>query len=188
MKTRKIQMTILLTGLVISTLACNLSSAMVKQVPTVVVPTMAPADQQALTDQLANTLNQATSGQQVTIELTESQLTGLINGQTGNIQDAQLSNLQVVLDNNQATITGNAATNGFSGNLNIVLAIGAGADGKPQMTVASATIAGFPIPQAALTSLSTTINEGLQGQTGQGFTVQSMSITDHKLIIIAQKM
>jgi uncharacterized protein YpmS len=188
MKNRKIEMTILLTSMVIVTLACNLSSAIVKQVPTIAVPTMAPAEQQALTDQMANTLNQAASGQQVTLELTESQLTGLINGQTGNIKDAQLSNLQVVLDNNQATITGSAATNGFSGNLSIVLTVGTSADGKPQMNVASATIAGFPIPEAALTTLSTTINEGLQGQTGQGFTIESLSIADHKLIIIARKM
>ncbi len=188
MKNRKLQIVILLTGLVLSTLACNLQSAVVKQVPTVVIPTLPPAEQQALTDQLANQLNQAASGQQVTIELTESQLTSLINGQTGNIQDAQLSNLQVVLDNNQATITGNASTNGFSGNLSIVLGVSSDAAGKPMMTVTSATIAGFPIPQSALTTISTTINDGLQGQTGQGFVVQSITIADHKLIIVAQKI
>lgn len=175
-------------GLVISTLACNLSSAITKQVPTIAVPTLAPADQQQLTDQLANQLNQAASGQQVTIELTESQLSSLINGQAGNIQEAQLSNLQVVLDNNQATITGNASSNGFAGNLNIVLAVGADASGKPQLNVVSATIAGFPIPESALTTISTAVNQGLQGQTGQGFVVQSMTIADHKLTIIAQKI
>jgi len=175
-------------ALALSAFACNLQNAVVKQVPTVVIPTLAPADQQQLTDQLSNQLNQATSGQQVTIELTESQLTSLINGQTGNIQDAQLSNLQVVLDNNQATITGNASSNGFSGNLSIVLGISSDAAGKPQMNVVSATIAGFPIPESALTTISTTINQGLQGQTGQGFTVQSMTISDHKLIIVAQKI
>jgi len=175
-------------GLALSALACNLQSAVAKQVPTVVIPTLAPAEQQQLTDQLTDQLNQASSGQQVSIELTESQLTSLINGQTGNIQDAQLSNLQVVLDNNQATITGNAASNGFSGNLSIVLGIAADAAGKPVMNVVSATIAGFPIPESALTTISTTINQGLQGQTGQGFAVQSMTISDHKLIIVAQKM
>jgi uncharacterized protein YpmS len=188
MKTRKIKITFLLLGLVLSTLACNLSTAMVKQVPTIAVPTLAPAEQQQLTDQLANQLNQAASGQQVTIELTESQLSSLINGQAGSVQDAQLSNLQVVMDNNQATITGNATSNGFSGNLNIVLAVATDAAGKPQMNVVSATIAGFPIPESALTTISTAINQGLQGQTGQGFVVQSMTIADHKLTIIAQKM
>ena len=188
MKATKNQNLFLLTGLILTVLACNLPSAFIKQVPTVVIPTLDPAAQQQLADQLTETINQAASGQQITIELNESQLTSLINGQTGNIPDAQLSNLQVVLDNNQATITGNAATNGFSGNLNIVLGISADAAGKPQMTVVSATVAGFPIPQNALTTLSTTINEGLQGQTGQGFTIQSLSIADHKLIIVAQKI
>jgi uncharacterized protein YpmS len=188
MKTRKTKITFLILGIVLSTLACNLQTAMVKQVPTISVPTMAPADQQALANQLANQINQTASGTQVTIELTESQLTGLINGQTGNIQDAQLSNLQVLLDNNQATITGNASSNGISGNLNIILTAGVDASGQLQIMIISATIAGLPIPEGILTPFSTALNQGIQGFVSQGFAVQSVTIADHKLIIVAQKI
>jgi hypothetical protein len=51
----------------------------------------------------------------------------------------------------------------------------------------SATFNSFPLPEGVLTTISTTINQGLQGQAGQGFVIKALSITDHKLIITAVK-
>jgi uncharacterized protein YpmS len=187
MKAKKIQITILISVLILSALACNLPAA-AKKAAVKVVPTIPAAEQQQLQDQLATQVSEAMSGVPVTIELTESQLTSLINLQTPNIKDAQLSNIQVTLDNNQIQIGGDAATNGISGKVNIVLAIASDAEGKPTITVTSATLGGFPLPEGVLSTISTTIDQALQGQTGQGFVIQSMTISDHKLIITAQKM
>jgi len=186
MKAKKIQITILISVLIFSALACNLTAA-TKKVEVKVVPTLPPAEQQQLQDQLATKVSEAMSGAPVTIELSESQLTSLINLQAPNIKDAQLSNIQVTLDNNQIQIGGDAATSGISGKVNIVLAIASDAEGKPTIAVTSATLGGFPLPEGILNTISTTIDQALQGQTGQGFVIQSMTISDHKLIISAQK-
>src|SRR5512133_605691 len=141
MKAKKFQITVLISVLIFSALACNLPTAIQKS-EVKVVPTLQPAEQQELQNQLATQVSEAMSGAPVTIELTESQLTSLINLQTPNIKEAQLSNIQVTLDNNQIQIGGNATTNGISGNVNIVLAIGSDAQGKPTMAVTSATLGG----------------------------------------------
>lgn len=78
--------------------------------------------------------------------------------------------------------------NGISGNINIALAVSADAQGKPQLSVVSATLNGFPLPEGVLTTISTTINQALQGQTGQGFVIETMTIADHKLVITARKI
>ncbi len=101
MNTKKIQITFLIAGLVFSALACNLPAAVIKNEVTV-VPTLQPAEQLQLENQIATQIVGAVSGSKITVELTESQLTSLINNQAPNIQDAQISGIQVTLDNNQA--------------------------------------------------------------------------------------
>jgi uncharacterized protein YpmS len=151
------------------------------------MPTMPPAEQQELQNQIIDQINSVASGSTFTIELTESQLTGLINGQSPSIKDAQASNIQVTLDNNQAQITADISTSGISGNAKIVLAVSADAQGKPQMSVVSATFGSFPIPDSLLSSVTTSINQGLQNQAGQNVEILSLAIMDHKLIITAKK-
>ncbi len=70
----------------------------------------------------------------------------------------------------------------------MVLAVSTDTQGKPQLTVISATMNSFPLPEGVLTTISTAINQGLQGQTGTGFVIESLTIIDRKLIITAQKI
>ncbi len=177
---------IVITGLILLTLSCNLTTAMVKTEEKV-VPTLAPEEQQQLENQLASQLGSAVSGVPVTIELTESQLTSLISTQAANQQDAQVSGMQVTLDNNQATISGDITTNGVSGRVAIVFSVGTDEQGTPNLSIVSASMNGFSLPAGMLSSVSDGINQGLKNQTGQGFTIQSIAIADHKLIITAIK-
>jgi uncharacterized protein YpmS len=186
MNTKNIKIFTLITILAITSLACNLLSTLSAAKPRV-IPTLPAADAQQLQDQLATQMNQALSGVPVTIELTESQITSLVNSQAANQPDAQLSNVQVLLENNQMVISGDANANGISGKINITLDASTDAAGKPQLSISKAVIGGFPIPATMLETLSTTINQTMQGQGGQGFEIQSLIIADHKLIITGQK-
>lgn len=178
---------LIISGLILLALACNLTSAMVKTEEKV-VPTLDPAEKQQLDSQLATQVAGALSGVPVTIELTESQLTSLINTQAAaNQQDAQISGLQVILDNNQAQISGDIVASGVSGKVSITLSVGTDTQGKPSLAITNASLNGFSLPATMLSSLSDGINQGLQMQAGQGFTIQSMTIADHKLIISAIK-
>lgn len=188
MNKKKLQIVIILTGLIISTLACNLPAVFSPAQPTQTpVPTLPPADQQALQNQIIEQINSAPSGSTFTIELNESQLTSLINLQTLSTQDAQASNIQVTLENNQAQIFAEVSASGISGKAKIVLAVSADAQGKPQMSVVSATLGNFPIPEGILSSVTTSINQALQNQAGQNVEILALAIVDHKLIITAKK-
>jgi uncharacterized protein YpmS len=186
MNTKKINVLILITGLVMVSFSCNLLST-ITPTQVRVVPTMPAADTKQLESQLATQVNEAMSGVPVTIELTETQISGLINSQSANQQEAQLSGLQVLLENNQMVITGDANASGVSGKLNVTLDVSTDSAGKPQLAITKATIGNFPIPAALLDKLSQAINQGMQGQGGEGFEILSLSIADHKLTIIGQK-
>ncbi|GAP20949.1 hypothetical protein [Leptolinea tardivitalis] len=188
MKTKKVKIILILSLLVASALACNLPAAVTKSEKKEVIPTIPAAEQQQLENQIASQISQAASGQQITVELTESQLTSLINSKIPATQDAQFSNIQVTLNDNQAQLSGDVVASGISGKVSISLAVSADAEGKPALTITNATLNGFSLPQSMLTNISTSINDGIKGQTGQGFIIQSMSISDHKLIITAQKL
>jgi hypothetical protein len=179
---------IVITMLIASALACNLPAVFSPAKPTQTpIPTLPPAEQQSLQNQIIDQINSAPSGSTFTIELDESQVTSLINMQTLSTQDAQASNIQITLENNQAQISADVAASGLSGNAKIVLAVSADAQGKPQMTVVSATLGSFPIPEGVLSTITTSINQALQNQAGQNVEIMALAITDHKLIITAKK-
>jgi uncharacterized protein YpmS len=186
MNTKKYQILLVIMALILSVLACSFPTSLVKtKAP--VVPTLPAAEQQQLQDQIASQVNNAAKGVPITIELTESQLTSMINSQAVNQQDAQFSGLQVTLNNNQATISGDVTASGVSGKVSIVLGVGTNDQGKPSLSIVSATMGGFPLPASMLSGISTAIDQALQNQTGQEFVIQSLAITDHKLIITAVK-
>jgi uncharacterized protein YpmS len=186
MNKKNIKTMSLIALLTLTTLACNLLSNISADQPRV-VPTLAAADSQELQDQLATQISEAMSGVPITVELTESQISSLINSEAAKQPDAQLSNAQVLLENNQMVISGDANAQGISGKINITLDASTDANGKPQLTISNAVLGGFPIPASMLETLSTTINQTMQGQGGQGFEIQSLTIADHKLTITGQK-
>lgn len=186
MNKKNFKILILVTGLVMTSLACNLVSSVTAAKPRV-VPTLPPTDTKQLENQLATQVNEAMSGVPVTIELTESQISSLINSQTANQKDAKFSNVIVLLENNQMVISGDADASGISGKINIILDVSTDAAGKPQLTVSKAVIGGFPIPSSMLETLSQLINQTMKSQGGAGFEIQSLTIADHKMIITGQK-
>lgn len=187
MKATKYQISMLILGLVFSTLACNLTSPAARTQPKV-VPTSNPAEAQQVQEQIASQLNSAVSGSTIMIELTESQLTNMINLQSTSSQDAQFTNILVTMDNNQAQITGKLTTSFLSSEATIVLAVSADAQGKPTLAIVSASMGGMTIPESMLSNATVSINDALQNQAGQGYEILSLSITDHKLIITAKKL
>ena len=186
MNTNKFKNLILIASLVIISLACNLSSSLSAAKPRVVL-TLPAEDTKQLENQLATQVSQVMSGEPVTIELTESQISSLVNSQAANQQDAQLSNLQVLLENNQMLISGDANAGGVAGIINLTLDVGTDAVGKPQLAISKAVIGGFPIPSSLLESLSQAINQSMQNQGGEGFEIQTLTIADHKMTITGQK-
>lgn len=187
MKARTFQISLLISGLILSTLACNLPSVINRSQPEV-IPTANPLEAQQVQEQIASQLNSAASGSIVTVELTESQLTNLINLQSPSSQDAQFTNLSVLLDNNQAQITGKITTSFLSSEARIVLGVATDEQGKPTLSIVSATMGGMTIPESMLSNATVSINDALKNQAGQGYEILSLSIADHKLIITAKKL
>ncbi len=187
MKANTFQISLLISGLILSTLACNLTLPATRSQPTA-VPTVNPVEAQQVQEQIASQLNSAVSGSTVTLELTESQLTSMINLQSPSSQDAQFSNLSVLLENNQAQITGKITTSFLSSEAKIVLGVATDAQGKPTLSIVSATMGGMTIPEGMLSNATVSINDALKDQAGQGYEILSLSIADHKLIITAKKL
>jgi uncharacterized protein YpmS len=186
MNTKNLQIIIILAIVATTSLACNLGTSLTAA-KTQIVPNILTPDTKQLENQLATQVNEAISSVPMTIELTESQITSLISSQTANQQDTQLSNTQVLLENNQMVINGDANAAGISGKINIILDVSTDAAGKPQLMVSKAVIGAFPIPSSLLETLSQVINQTMLGQGGEGFEIQSLTIADHKMIITGHK-
>ncbi len=168
-------------------LACSIGGG---RVPTplpspVAVSTEAAGDlEQTVQDALKNAQNG-----QVTIVVTEQQITSYVALRLAAEPDAPIRDVQVYLRGGQILINGKATVRGITAPAAIKIRVGTTAEGKLDVTVAEANFGLVPVPSSLLGSLSGGINEMLSGQFGPeatGVKITSVAIGDGQMSITGQ--
>lgn len=178
-------------ALVIASLACNFLSRSAAPTPTP-QPTIPVST--ASVQELEQSLNEAAEdlrqGKQVTLILTESQLTSLVASGFQNSDGPVLQNPQVYLRNGQVQLVGTVEQSGVGLPLEIQVTPRVDSSGKLAYSIDSAKIGPFPIPQAQLNQLSTELDQAIAAQMGQGedrIILDGITISDGTMVITGHK-
>ena len=179
-----------LAALVIASLACNFSRATTPSPtpqPTVPVSTESVQELEQRLNDAAQDLQQ---GKQVTLILTESQLTSLVANSFQNPDGPVLQNPQVYLRNGQVQLVGTVEQSGIGLPLEILVSMRVDPGGNLDYTIDSAKIGPFPIPQAQLDQLSNELDKAIAAQLGQGeerIILDGITIADGTMVITGHK-
>lgn len=171
-----------------SALACSVGAGRMPTPPAspVVVSTEAVGDlEQTVQDALKNAQNG-----EVTIVVTEQQITSYVAIKMAEQPDAPIQDVQVYLRDGQIQLYGTAKVGGVKAPAVVKLKVGATAEGKLDVTVSDANFGPMPVPSSLLDSLSSGINEMLSGQFGPevtGVKIASVAIGDGQMSITGQK-
>ena len=179
-----------LTALAAASLACNYSRAVAPTpTPRPTIPVSTEAVQE-LEQNLNTAADDFEAGKQVTLILTESQLTSLVANNVQTEQGPVLQNPQVYLRNGQVQLIGSIEQSGVSLPLEIVLTLRVDSSGKPDYTIDSAKLGPFPLPQAQLDQLSNELDKVINAQLGQGdqrIILDGITIADGNMVITGHK-
>lgn len=168
---RKIQTTIVILILALSTLACQVTAG--PKPPRSV--TISPEQSQAFEKGLQNPEVNPSTGA-ITIRVSEAQFTSYLTYNLGKEFSEFLSNPQVLFETNQVHIYGtlNGAVFPVDGRLIVEIAL---LNGTPQVKITSADFGFIPVPAALLTALAEQVNKAILrefSQFNQNYQIQSI--------------
>lgn len=151
---------IALIALVITSLACNfgLSAPQPERTP-------APLSTEALQEMeqnLSETLEEAQQTGDLTLTLTEGQVTSYLAERLAQEPDSPLSEPLVLFQENQIEVYGKVKSGPVSGSVQIVLTVSVDANGSPDVEIISANLGAIPLPQFVLDQITTMIDDLIQ--------------------------
>lgn len=128
----------------------------------------------------------AVSGE-VTIFITEVQLTSYLASRIMNDATPMFTDPQVFLRDNQMRIYGKTQQGNFAANIGIVLTAGLDKEGNPELQLTSADFGPFPLPEGLNKAITAIIEEAYTGALGPvatGFRIKAISIADGLMMIV----
>ncbi|GAB4578693.1 MAG: hypothetical protein Fur0022_14290 [Anaerolineales bacterium] len=188
----KFQILTFLITLFLSALACqagaNPPTLPEMQVPTALpaVPTFDPNLTNKFEEEWQKSIVEAVTTGSFTVTITEGQFSEFINRKNAENPNSALSNIQIFLRDGQIQLYSTAESDSGSTTLQITATVALSAEGKLQVTVTSAQLGIFPVPESILSSISQSINDALNGQgtTGaENIQLESVVITDGYMTI-----
>jgi uncharacterized protein YpmS len=123
---------------------------------------------------------------EITMEVTEEQLTSLVAFELQKQQDPVLQNPQVYLRDGQVQLRGDVKQGGITAPLEMNMTVTADADGGPQYDVVSAKVGPFPLPQSILDQMTSQIDAVFASQFGaeaENIYIEQITIADGKMNI-----
>jgi uncharacterized protein YpmS len=172
---------LVLLVLLISILACNLPSTS-SSTPTE-IPVSSQAVEQAK-EQVKSAIATVQSGGDIEMQFTEDQLTSLAAEELAKYAEADISNIQVGLQDGQIIISARARQSGFDLPAKIAIAIKTDGQGGLDFQIISATIGPLPVPESMLNELTSQLEIGLREQmVTNDVYIDDVSIADGLLII-----
>jgi hypothetical protein len=123
---------------------------------------------------------------EVSIVVTEEQLTSYLALRLQETPDAPLQDVQVYLRDGQIILFGNAQVGSFNAPAEIRLTVATNPEGGVDVDVSDANFGPVPVPQSMLDTLSATLDEAMSGQFGPqatGVRVSSLTIGDGEMTI-----
>jgi len=172
-----IKMTSVFAALALAVLACNLGRPEVTATPV----TISTEAAESLVRSWEQAFNTAKETGNLTLTLTELQLTSFLAVSMAENQNLPFTNPQVLLRDGEMEIVGTYTSDFVNANVSIVMEVTVDAEGLPTIAVTSGSVGPLPVPSDLLTAVSEVINEALTGQvasTTTGFTLQTIIITE----------
>lgn len=137
-----------------------------------------------LEDLWANAIKNAGPNGEVTVVMTEEQLTSYVAVKLAQEPDVPLENIQIFLRDGQMTLTGDAKVGALTAKASLAVEVTVDAEGKLKAEITDADFGPVPVPGDMLTSL----NEALQDSLTEELTINSTEITIQSIAIADGKM
>jgi len=191
MKKNKYSLPLFLIILIITSLACTVFVGGPDYSDRALIPVSAESAQ-SLKDEIAKDFETGATTGEVTIRITEPQITSVLAlrlQSDPNLQQDQkplITNPQVYLRDGQMQIFGKTQQGMFTANIGIIVAMGIDENGKPTITIASADFGPLPAPDKLKEAISAMIDEAYTGAVGPvatGLRIQSIAIADGVMVI-----
>lgn len=186
-KNKQIQILLSLAALLAGVLACNMPRR--GGSITVVENTPIPVSIEAvatLQNNLEQAATQAALNREVSLQVTEEQLTSLVATQLEKEGDERLQNPQILLRNGQIELQADVQESGVSMPLVVALTVGVDANGQPTYQVASASLGPLPLPDSMLEELSTRLDSTLSARVlpeTENLVIENITIADGVMTI-----
>jgi len=186
MHTRTITLSLTILSLALASLACDLSVGGPTP-PASPIPVSTEAAGQLLT--VWEDAVRTADGGQVSVTITEEQITSYLNFKLLEQTDPPLRDVQVFLRDGKIQIYGTAKAGSVSTTALISIAVAVTQEGQLKFTVDKADFGPVPVPATLLEGISSALNEAFTGQVGtyaSGITIVSAAIADGKMAIVGK--
>lgn len=170
----------LIASLVLASLACSINVGG-PDYPAETIPS-SPADAQTLRDTIQQAMLTGAETGYITLQITESQLTGFIAEKLSQQTDPPFTDPQILLRDGQMKLYGKITRGWFTANMLIVMnATIDESTGQPRMEIAAADFGPIPAPEGLNAAVSAVIDEAFTGSFGpvaSGFRLESIAIAN----------
>ena len=169
--------------LALASLACNLSVSG-PAAPGSPIPVSTEAAGQV--PELWKAAATSAANNQLSVTITEAQLTSFVAIKLQDNPDAPIKDIQVYLRDGKIQLFGTAQGGSVNTTALIVLAVSVTPEGTALFKVEQADFGPLPVPSSLLDGLSSTLNEAFTGQIGtvaSGFRVTAITIADGQMSI-----
>jgi hypothetical protein len=142
---------------------------------------------QSLKDEIKRALEAGAATGEVTINITESQITSLLADRLQTDQNLQedsnplITDPQVYLRDGQMQIFGKTKQGMLTANIGIIVSVGVDENGKPKIEIVSADFGPLPAPEGINTVISSMIQEaftGVVGPVATGLRIKAITIAN----------
>jgi len=171
-------------SLVLASLACTIFVGG-PDLPAQPIPVSADAVT-SLGDQVKAAVDAGAQSGQLSLTITEPQLTSLLAFKLQSDPNPFITDPQVYLRNGQVQIYGKAHQGYFEANVGIVVAASVDDQGQPKVDVVSTDFGPFPAPQGLNEAISAMVQEAFSGSLGPvftGFRLEAITIGDGVMLL-----
>lgn len=167
-----------LTALLAATLACSIfvgGPAFPTELP---APTETPV---SLQDQIQQAMTQGAQTGQISLQLTEGQLTSFLAEKLAQQSKPVITEPRVYLRAGQMIVYGKATSGIFTANVRMTLQVGVDSNGQPQISVVNTDFGPIAAPQGFNEAVAASFREAFTGYLGPiatGFRLESIAIGD----------
>jgi len=177
--------------LILTSLACSMFIGGPDYSDRAPVPVSTEAAE-SLKDEIKRSFESGLSTGEVTIQITEPQITSLIAARLQSDPNMQqdskplITDPQVYLRDGQMQIFGKTQQGMFNANIGIIVVITVDETGTPKIEIASADFGPLPVPDGIKGAISSMIQEAFTGSLGPvatGIRIQSINIADGVMTI-----
>jgi hypothetical protein len=136
---------------------------------------------QSLQDQIAQAVASASSTGEVSLDLSEGQLTSFLQARVSQQQNPVITDPRVYLRDGEMKVFGHAQSGIFNANISMTLQASVDAEGQPQIDVTRTDFGPIKAPKALNDAMSSFVKEAFTGWLGPvatGFRLEHITIGD----------